>query len=613
MFRAIKSKPIPFQAGKFFYPVAALLIHNPVIWRNSMPHVIPNKQDLLKVRISERAFRRIVVYAYRYANGTMNSKNWREVYGILIGAVDKQNDGIIQIFDAIPMVVGERAGVNFEARQYVDMASIDASLFEKSTKRGLAQFLVGWWHTHPGFGFFFSQVDTMTQLGYQIANPNAVGLIFDHTQHSLYDCGLECLNLDDPTALMRAGHDFVIFELENYESLLSSTREWAEGLQRKLKTAEKTLNYIDNNLRKKMFAQLQRNYGLLLVRKNLSKDEKQEVLGEDEETWIWDELYLETMYRIPVFRKRLEHLLKSPKTPKRKKAVAERIRQFLKRPQELVAEITSTFWKRLNSIANVYLYLDTRERQVIEVFEQRLQEYWQILNALLKKAGDLLEEKEGIPMKRSRRQPLVTTENKPSTKDITPPEQFIEVDANAGTEIPTRESGRLPEPVTSFATQSQNVIALPATKLDAPIVFAEEREQEIPKIEKNIPVAPEKENSPVILDKKDIPVAPVKKGIAVTPEKENSPVMLDIKDIPVVLDKKDVINRVIDIIRRDKKVSVSNIADTLRVPSRIIWEFLVNLDVDGNIECDFDGEVFTLLSDVSKFNKVTEEKLRDKG
>ena len=497
-----------------------------------MPHVIPQKRDQLKVRISERAYRRIVGYACRYANNSLNSKNWREVYGILIGTLEEPKGEVVNILDAIPMVVGDRAGVKFEARQYVDLASIDASLFEKSTKLELTQFLVGWWHTHPGFGFFFSQVDTLTQLGYQIANPNAVGLIFDHTQLGAFDCGVECLRLDDPTALMKASHDFVVFELENYEILLSSIEKWVEQLQPKLKTAEKTLTYVDGYLRRKLFAQLQRSFGILLVKKNLSKDEKREILGEDEETWVWDEKYIETMYRIPKFRKKIEHMLENAKNSKQKKIVAMKVHQLLQRPNTLFRSIVEAFWNRLNSIANVYFYLDTSERQAIETFDQRLREYGKILNSLLNKTKEMLGEQVRIPTRTQHAPKKILGEGTISNDNATMAQDLTGYTKTERKELNTQEEVK-------ESTNIRGNIALKANE---------------------------------------------------TPS------------------KREILKTILEKIRNEKMVRVSNVAEILKIPSKIVWEFLVELDIDGGIECEFDGELFTLKSDIQKFNAVIEEK-----
>ncbi|MHA1886258.1 MAG: hypothetical protein ACW96S_14480, partial [Promethearchaeota archaeon] len=130
------------------------------------------------VLLTLKAYERIVGYAIRYANEKINENKWREVYGILIGSIE--NDSKLIVKDAIPMIVGDRAGVKYENKQYVDMAQIDASIYERAVQDDKNDFIIGWWHTHPGFsrnGFFFSPIDCMTQLGYQIPNPYAVGLV----------------------------------------------------------------------------------------------------------------------------------------------------------------------------------------------------------------------------------------------------------------------------------------------------------------------------------------------------------------------------------------------------------------------------------------------------
>ncbi|MFX1379219.1 MAG: hypothetical protein ACFFA4_08990, partial [Promethearchaeota archaeon] len=132
------------------------------------------------VLLTLKAYKRIVGYAIRYAHEDQNPNKWREVYGILVGSIEDNAKVIVK--DAIPMIVGSRAGVQFESKQYVDMSQIDASVFERSIQDAKHDFIIGWFHTHPGFGFFYSPIDCMTQLGYQIPNPYAVGLIFDHSK-----------------------------------------------------------------------------------------------------------------------------------------------------------------------------------------------------------------------------------------------------------------------------------------------------------------------------------------------------------------------------------------------------------------------------------------------
>ncbi|MHA2181620.1 MAG: Mov34/MPN/PAD-1 family protein, partial [Promethearchaeota archaeon] len=172
------------------------------------------KPSYTPVLLSSKAYERIVGYAIRYANNDMNPGKWREVYGILIGTVENNSKVIVK--DAIPIMVGDRAGVTYENKQYVDTAQIDASIHERSIQDKRTDFIVGWWHTHPDMGFFYSIVDRMTQLGYQIPNPYAVGLIFDHCKRESEDSflGIAGLRLKDPDFGKRSPYTLVELDYE---------------------------------------------------------------------------------------------------------------------------------------------------------------------------------------------------------------------------------------------------------------------------------------------------------------------------------------------------------------------------------------------------------------
>ncbi|UCC19828.1 MAG: hypothetical protein JSV62_00690, partial [Promethearchaeota archaeon] len=92
------------------------------------------------VFLTLKAYKGIVGYAIRYANDNQNPDKWREVYGILIGSIENNSRLIVK--DAIPMVVGDRAGVKYENKQYVDMAQIDDSVFERSIQDDKKDFII---------------------------------------------------------------------------------------------------------------------------------------------------------------------------------------------------------------------------------------------------------------------------------------------------------------------------------------------------------------------------------------------------------------------------------------------------------------------------------------
>jgi proteasome lid subunit RPN8/RPN11 len=353
------------------------------------------------IYVNYKAYKRMVGYAMRYANDKAPMKNWREVYGILIGAVEE--DTLIVVKDAIPMVVGDRAGVKYENKQYVDMAQIDQSLYDRAIENDKTDFIVGWWHTHPGFGFFFSETDAYTHLGYQIPNPYAIGLIFDHCEKKEDFLGIAALRLTDPHRGILS--DFRIAELHydlDEDEIKRKITKVIENNRNKLDKALKEISFIDKVLRRKKLAQLQRNFGLILVpKKDIKKTEDEEEAEEDDELlYVWDPEYFKKSYRIPKFRQRVEAIiqkyemilnellekkqLEQYKTKREK--FRKKIHTLLEKPNIWYHSLMQVFGKKIEIIYPIYDYLDTDERKVIEYFEERAAEYFKILENLNNKA-----------------------------------------------------------------------------------------------------------------------------------------------------------------------------------------------------------------------------------
>jgi proteasome lid subunit RPN8/RPN11 len=351
--------------------------------------------------LSYNAYRKIVGYGLRYANEDMSSKDWREVYGILIGSVEKNRKVIIK--DAIPMVVGDRAGVKYENKQYVDMAQIDENVYERSIQDKRNDFIIGWWHTHPGFGFFYSPVDCMTQLGYQIPNPFALGIIFDHTKFLSNDfyLGVAGLRLINPAQGMFSTYDLIEldYELEK-QQMTKKVMKIVKDLNKEIDKILNDINYIDEVLRKKALAQLQRNYGLILVPKKDIKLTKDEAEAEEDENYlyVWDPDFFKKSYRIPKFREKVENEIakyekslydlekEDNKYESKKEKYQKKIQNLLKKPNEWYQKMMEEFTERIEKISPFYDYLDTNERKIIEYFETRSSEYYKILDKLNSRA-----------------------------------------------------------------------------------------------------------------------------------------------------------------------------------------------------------------------------------
>ncbi|MFX1498688.1 MAG: Mov34/MPN/PAD-1 family protein [Promethearchaeota archaeon] len=347
------------------------------------------------------AYKRMVGYAIRYANNKLATRNWREVYGILIGSIEENKRVIVK--DAIPMVAGDRAGVKYESKQYVDMAQIDESIFEKSIQDKKSDFIIGWWHSHPGFKFFFSPVDCLTQLGYQIPNPFAVGLIFDHCELKSSDffLGIAALRILNPDKGMFSTYDFTDLSYEYDEKkMFKKVEPIFTDLDNKIEKVLKEITLIDEILRKRYLAQLQRNYGLILVPKSDIKVTDNEEEAEEDEKYLyeWDPEFFKKSYRIPKFREKVEERIKeyedklleikddNSKFKQRKEKFKKKIQALLSKPNDWYNKIIEEFTKRIEIISPYFEYLDTDERKIIEHFESRSFEYQTILDDLNKRS-----------------------------------------------------------------------------------------------------------------------------------------------------------------------------------------------------------------------------------
>ncbi|MHA1535024.1 MAG: hypothetical protein ACTSP8_09890 [Promethearchaeota archaeon] len=157
------------------------------------------------VIINAEAYKNIILYASRYANQSIPSKNWKEIYGILTGYAD---DDFVYVKNSYPLTFGHDTDVQLDERHYVFISEIEDLLYGE----GNGHFMVGWFHSHPGLSLFFSDIDISNQLWFQQNNPDFCGLVFDHTilgkkreekiENNIltkYDTGFEIYRLTDVT------------------------------------------------------------------------------------------------------------------------------------------------------------------------------------------------------------------------------------------------------------------------------------------------------------------------------------------------------------------------------------------------------------------------------
>ncbi len=93
-----------------------------------------------------------------------------EVAGVLIGRLV---NGVVEISDS-------DTGPQIGTTGHVKLARYVAPLIaEKLHRQGRSDYIVGWYHSHPGFGCFLSPIDVDTQSGLQKMFSKCVALVVD--------------------------------------------------------------------------------------------------------------------------------------------------------------------------------------------------------------------------------------------------------------------------------------------------------------------------------------------------------------------------------------------------------------------------------------------------
>ncbi|MBY9005790.1 MAG: hypothetical protein KGD63_03445 [Candidatus Lokiarchaeota archaeon] len=344
-----------------------------------------------KIILNWDSYRRIVGYSIRYANEDMKPNELKEVYGILVGLIE--NETII-IKDAIPMVSGDRAGVEYENKQYGNMEQIDTSIYEKAIKDKESDFVIGWWHTHPRFGFFFSPVDTLTQLGYQDSNPHAIGLIFDYSKKNNNSLGIAAIRLKNPKrgTFSDFGKIRMTYEPKK-SSILKKANKLITEIKKDLQIIEENITHIHDIIYRKSIFQLHEKYGLLSERVSeyLLISESEEI---EQNIYIWKEEDKEDT--LPQFRENLEKEIKKQekflkkllkednkdKFEKSKVKIIKKLKLKLENPKKLVKSIEEIYDNKKKKLLKYYDYFDTNERTLFERIEDFFLQYNEILNNL---------------------------------------------------------------------------------------------------------------------------------------------------------------------------------------------------------------------------------------
>ncbi len=178
-----------------------------------------------KVIITKEAFRNMLTHVLRFGNEALESS--AEVMGICMGKANKKD---LIIVNAIPITHGSKVEVGFSQEDYIAFAQID----EQYASKGL--FAVGWYHSHPGWGLFYSDTDIRNHIFYQKdQTPYAFGIVFDHTLMGKDGgLGFDVYRLEDYKKGPQSNYVKVQYDLE-----IPSTLDYFKWVQKFIEDSQK--------------------------------------------------------------------------------------------------------------------------------------------------------------------------------------------------------------------------------------------------------------------------------------------------------------------------------------------------------------------------------------
>jgi len=118
-----------------------------------------------------------------------------EVMGLMLGEfVDDYTVCVVDVF-AMPQ---SGTGVSVEAVDPV----FQSTMLEMLKQTGRPEMVVGWYHSHPGFGCWLSSVDVNTQQSFEQLTPRAVAVVVDPIQSVKGKVVIDAFRLINPQQMM---------------------------------------------------------------------------------------------------------------------------------------------------------------------------------------------------------------------------------------------------------------------------------------------------------------------------------------------------------------------------------------------------------------------------
>jgi len=172
-----------------------------------------------------------------------------EVMGLMLG--EFIDDYTVRVVDVFSMPQSGNS-VSVEAVDPV----FQTKMLDMLKQTGRPEMVVGWYHSHPGFGCWFSGTDMNTQQSFEQLNSRAVGVVIDPVQSVKGKVVIDCFRLINPQ-LMLLGQEPRQTTSNIGHLNKPSLTALVHGLNRHYYSI--AINYRKNDLEQKMLLSLHRS------------------------------------------------------------------------------------------------------------------------------------------------------------------------------------------------------------------------------------------------------------------------------------------------------------------------------------------------------------------
>ncbi len=126
------------------------------------------------IKISKESYEKIIRHSTNYANSSIPEDQWKMVYGLLSGYSDDQ---YVYVVNTHRIATGSANEVSLGDQDYIELGEMGYQL----DSEGKGHYIVGNYHSKPGFGLYMSYTDLMSLFAFQIQNSDFFTLVFDIT------------------------------------------------------------------------------------------------------------------------------------------------------------------------------------------------------------------------------------------------------------------------------------------------------------------------------------------------------------------------------------------------------------------------------------------------